>query len=220
MIEKLVDGGYMMVPLVICSVLALSVLIDRAVAFYKNGQVDVRSLRAKVLEMLDQGRDEEALQLCQSTPSPVSAVMMVGIQSYIKHRDLNKRPESITAIMEKAMDDYAEHAMSSVEKRLNVLSTIAMAAPLLGMCGTVIGMITSFEAMRTAKDTTGPEVASGISEALITTAAGLIIALFALIPNRIFVGMADRIDLEIDEASSELMDFVATKTETGQQATA
>ncbi|MFP4105115.1 MAG: MotA/TolQ/ExbB proton channel family protein [Phycisphaerae bacterium] len=216
MIETLYKGGYMMVPLILCSVLAVTVLIDRALAFYKNRQIDNRSLRARVMELLSQGRLNEAIELCDSTPSPVSAVLMVGLQSYRKHRALSKRPEAITSIMEESMDDYSIHAMSNVEKRLGVLSTIGNAAPLLGMTGTVLGMITTFETLSSMKGMDIQALGVGIAEALITTAAGLLIALLAVIPYRMFTSMADRIDLEIEESRSELLDFVATQMETAE----
>jgi biopolymer transport protein ExbB/TolQ len=120
------------------------------------------------------------------------------------------------AIMEKAMDDYAQHAMSAVEKRFNVLVTVGSAAPLFGMTGTVTGMIASFGAM-SAAGVEASGVAAGISEALITTAAGLLIALAAVIPYNVFLSMSEKIDREIGETSSELLDFVATRTATATQ---
>ena len=110
------------------------------------------------------------------------------------------------------MEDYSLHSISAVEKRLWVLSTIGNAAPLLGMTGTVMGMIKSFEKLAEAAD---PAIIGiGISEALITTAAGLLIALGAVIPYSIFVSMAEDIELEIDESSSEMLEFLATGAET------
>lgn len=212
MLELIAKGKELMIPLLACSLLAISVIVDRAWAFWRHRRVDNRSLRAKVLEMLSEGKVGEAARICASTPGPISAVLLSGLQSYDKHRELENRPESITSVMEKAMDDYAQHAMSHVEKRFNVLATIATAAPLLGMTGTVTGMIRSFEAMY-AGGVSENAVALGISEALITTATGLIVALIAKIPHDFFQSLADRIDLEIEESTSELLDHVATAVE-------
>lgn len=217
MFNTLLAGGPMMIPLIICSILAVAVIIDRMLAFRENKKIDTRALRAQVLGLLEEGRVEEAAQRCASTPGPVSAVLLVGLQSYAKHINLTNRPESITAVMEKAMDDFAQHAISAVEKRLSVLSTIGNAAPLLGMTGTVTGMIASFASFADAGGLDGGgKVAAGISEALTTTAAGLIIALIAVIPYNWFASMSDEIDLEIEEATTELIDFVATRLE-GEQ---
>ena len=211
MLDTLIKGSWLMIPLMACSIVATAVLIDRALAFYANRKVDTRSLRANVLKLLEQSRVHDAAVLCANTPGPVSAVLLTGIQSYTKHRELASKVESLTSVMEKAMDDYALHAMSAVEKRLGILSTVGNAAPLLGMTGTVTGMILSFSNLQQGADSAG--VALGIAEALITTAAGLIIALWAVIPYHMFNSAAGKIDLEIEETSSELLDFVATRVE-------
>ena len=216
MLRLLIDGGSMMVPLLACSILTLAVLFDRGYAFYLHSKTDTRALRARALELVRDDRVDEAAALCAGTPSPVSAVLLIGLQSYKRHREITPRTESLMAIMEKAMDDYAQHAMSAVEKRFNVLVTVGSAAPLFGMTGTVTGMIASFGAM-SAAGVEASGVAAGISEALITTAAGLLIALAAVIPYNVFLSMSERIDLEIGETSSGLLDFVATRAATATQ---
>jgi len=210
MLQLLIDGGTMMVPLLLCSIFTIAVLIDRGLAFYRHNKTDTRALRAKVLDMIEEERVDEAAALCATTPSPVAAVLLAGLQSYAKHHPLASRVESLLAIMEKAMGDYTQHAMNAVEKRFTVLTTVGSAAPLFGMTGTVTGMITSFGAL-SAAGVEASGVASGIAEALITTAAGLLIALAAVIPYNIFTAMSNRIELEIDEASSELLDLIATR---------
>ena len=113
MLEHILEGGTMMIPLLICSILALTVFIDRAVAFYQNKKIDVRALRAEVLELLAEGREDDAVLICSSTPGPVSAVMLVGLQSYQKLTAANERPEVVRAVMTKAMEDYSLHAISA-----------------------------------------------------------------------------------------------------------
>jgi biopolymer transport protein ExbB len=211
--NTIVAGGWVMIPLMAFSIVAIGVAVDRFIAFHRHRQIDNRSLRAKVLEMLDEGRVEDAAMLCANTPGPVSAVLLVGLKSYHKHKPLTDRSDELTDVMEKAMDDYQLHAVSAVQKRLNVLSTIGNAAPLLGMTGTVLGMIASFGALTEMND---DAVMSGISEALITTAAGLIIALIAVIPYNYFASAADRIELDIEEATTEMLDHVATRVEARQ----
>ncbi|MDP6523080.1 MAG: MotA/TolQ/ExbB proton channel family protein [Kiritimatiellia bacterium] len=210
MLETIVQGKMMMIPLMVCSVLALAVFLDRLWAFYSNSKIDTRALRAQLMKHLRRGNVSDAALLCANTPGPVSAVLLTGLQSYAK---LEKRtPENLRLTVGEAMEDYSLHSISAVEKRLWVLSTIGNAAPLLGMTGTVMGMIKSFEKLAEAAD---PAIIGiGISEALITTAAGLLIALGAVIPYSIFVSMAEDIELEIDESSSEMLEFLATGAET------
>ncbi len=144
MLETIIQGSWMMVPLMICSVLALAAIIDRWWAFRTNAGVDARALRSKVLELLGEGEIDEGAKLCASTPGPVSAVILAGLQAYSRLKAIGGTPEIIRTVTEKAMEDYSLHAMSAVEKRLNILSTVGNAAPLLGMTGTVTGMINSF----------------------------------------------------------------------------
>ena len=124
MLEKIIEGGYMMFPLLVCSVLALGVFIERSMAFYRNSKIDVRSLRAEILTLFSEGRIEDAIVLCASTPGPISAVLLVGLETYRKLQSINESAESVRTIMQKSMEDYSLHAMSAVEKRLNILATI------------------------------------------------------------------------------------------------
>ena len=216
MLKYLVEGGFMMVPLAICSILTLAVIVDRAMAFAGYRAVDNRSLRAQILELLSLGDFTGAARLCASTTGPVAAVLLAGLQSYHRHGSIQSRSSSITTVVEKSMEDYSAHALGAVETRLGILSTVGNAAPLFGMAGTVLGMIKAFGNMAAAGGLEGAAVAGGISEALVTTAAGLLIALAAVIPYNYFTGLSDRIALDIDEAATELIDFVATRAAAGE----
>jgi biopolymer transport protein ExbB len=155
---------------------------------------------------LRRGEVNDAALLCISTPGPVAAVLLAGLQSYSR---LDKRtPENLRLSVGEAMEDHALHSTSAVEKHLWLLSMIGNAAPLLGMSGTVLGMIKSFEKLGESSD---PQIIGvGISEALITTAAGLLIALAAVIPFSFFTSRAEEIELEIGESSSEMLEFLVT----------
>jgi biopolymer transport protein ExbB len=211
MLETIIKGGSLMIPLMIESVLALGILIDRWVAFRANDRMDVRSLRAKVLDLLRQDKVSEAALLCANTPNPVSAVMLAGLQAYAKHRQHTSNGAALRPLVQDALEDHAYGASSAVEKRLNILSFIGNSAPLFGMTGTVTGMIKSFAAIAGAGALEGSIVAGGIAEALITTAAGLLIAMGAVIPYHYFMGRADAIMMDVHEASSELIDFITLK---------
>jgi biopolymer transport protein ExbB/TolQ len=160
MLKTLIDGGPLMIILMAESVLAIAIALDRWVAFRANNRVDVRTLRAKVQKQMLAGKYDDAMAICLTTPGPVSAVMAAGLQSYIRHRVVTSNGETLRAIMQDAMADYARMAMSMVEKRLNVLSFIGTSAPLFGMTGTVTGMIRSFAAIAAAGDVDATVVAS------------------------------------------------------------
>ena len=210
MLETILKGKWMMIPLMVCSIFALGVFIDRLLAFYANSKVDVRSLRSQLMKLLRKHRIRDAAVLCTNTPGPVSSVLLAGLQSFMK---LNKKtPENTRMTVGQAMEDSSLHSISAVDKRLWILAMIGTAAPLLGMTGTVTGMIASFEELAHSSSGVNTEAVSiGIAEALITTAAGLLIALGAVIPYGIFSSMSDKIGLEIEEASTEMLDLLATE---------
>jgi biopolymer transport protein ExbB len=210
LLETLLQGRIMMVPLIICSVLALAVFLDRFMAFYKNNKVDVRALRSQLARLLREHKVREAALLCGTTPGPISAVLLAGLQSYLKLE--KKTPENTRITVGQAMDDFTRQSIGMVEKRLWMLATIASAAPLLGMTGTVTGMIKSFKQLAEAGADAGA-VGVGISEALVTTSAGLIIALAAVIPYSFFISVSDRIELEIEEAASDTVDMLVTEVD-------
>lgn len=209
LLETILQGRIMMVPLIICSVLTLAVFLDRFMAFYRNSKIDVRALRSQLIRLLREHKVREAAVLCAATPGPISSVLLAGLQSYLK---LDKKtPENTRITVGQAMDDFTRQAIGMVDRRLWILAMVAAAAPLLGMTGTVTGMIKSFKELSQQGDPTA--IAEGISEALVTTAGGLIIGLAAVIPYSIFASLSDRIELDIEEAASETLDVLATEVD-------
>ena len=211
LLETLIKGRAMMIPLLACSVIALAVVLDRMVAFYNNSKVDVPALQSYLMRLLREHKVKDAAVLCANTPSPVSAVLLTGLQSYMK---LEKRTSENTRItVGQAMEDFLRQSIGTVEKRLWILATIGTVAPLLGMTGTVTGMINSFQNLAEASGVDAGKVGIGISEALITTAAGLIIALFAVIPYSYFTSISDKTELDIEEASAQMLDLLAVEVD-------
>jgi biopolymer transport protein ExbB len=212
MLEHILKGGPMMIPLVICSLISLAVVYDRWTAFKKNRRIDTRSLRAKVLEHLRLNNANAAIDECVSTKGPVAAVMLTGLRSYSHLQGKNEKSETMRMVIAQVMEEYSAQAMSVVNKRLEFLTTIGTAAPLLGMTGTVTGMIASFAGLADAGSIggSGGLVAEGIAEALVTTAVGLIVALMAVIPQSVFNRWSDQIELELEESSSEMVEFILT----------
>ncbi len=211
MIEQIINGKIMMAPLMACSLITLAVIYDRWFAFRENRRIDTRSLRSKVINHLRSERIDAAIEECIAARGPIASVLLAGLRSYAQLRGKQESPDTMRMVVGQVMDDYSAQAMSVVNKRLDVLTTIGTAAPLLGMTGTVTGMITSFAGLAEAGGMGGGSVvANGIAEAMITTAAGLIIALFAVIPQSVFNRWSDDIELEMEEANSELVEFILT----------
>jgi len=212
MIEQILKGGPMMVPIMACSLVSLAVVYDRWVAFRENRKVDTRALRSKVLALLRANDLDGAIRECETSRGPIAAVLLAGLRSYQQLRGKNENAETMRLVVGEVMSDYSVQAMSTVNKRLDVLTTVGTAAPLLGMTGTVTGMIRSFSGLAAAGSIggSGGAVANGIAEAMITTAAGLIVALAAVIPQSVFNRWSDEIELEIEESTAEVVEFILT----------
>lgn len=212
MIEQILKGGPLMIPLMLCSLVGLAVVYDRWMAFRANRKIDTRSLRTKIITKLRANDITGAISECETTRGPIASVLLAGLRSYKQLLGKNESAETMRLVVGEVMNDYSAQAMSIVNKRIDVLTTIAMAAPLLGMTGTVTGMIASFAGLAEAGSVGGGggAVAAGIAEALITTAAGLLIALAAVIPQSVFNRWSDEIELEIEEGTSELVEFILT----------
>lgn len=201
-----------MIPLILCSLISLAVVYDRWFAFRENRKVNTRSLRSKVLGHLRQNDIVSAARECETARGPIASVLLAGLRSYQHLRGKNESSETMRLVVGQVMEDHSTQAMGVVNRRLDVLTTIGTAAPLLGMTGTVTGMIASFAGLADAGSVggSGGAVANGIAEAMITTAVGLIIALFAVIPQSVFNRWSDEIELEIEEANSEVVEFILT----------
>lgn len=206
MLGILMDGGWMMLPLVICSVLGLAVIIDRLRAFRAAGG-DQEKLRKDLREKLEEGDVEAALAIVTKAEGPVAATFLTGLNRFLKLMARGREPEQAANAAIKSMEEYAPKAMRALEKRLNLLVLVAAIAPLLGMTGTVTGMIASFDVMASSAGLDPGAVAGGIGEALITTAGGLLVAIPCVVCYNFFTRRVDEITSTID---SGLADFLET----------
>jgi biopolymer transport protein ExbB len=210
MLEYILDGGPFMALEITCSVFLVAVVIDRVRVFRQLRQ-DHREFRQEIGELIEQGSVEEAMALCKSTGGPVAAVLLAGIDKY---RQLLARGRTIAEIevnVAKTMEDYIPHAMETLERRMYILPLLASVSPLLGMLGTVSGMITSFSSLSVSGvDSAG--VAAGISVAFITTAGGLCVAVPAVVAYNILFKRAEKVSLELQAASMGLVNSIALRS--------
>lgn len=212
MLEHILNGGPLMYPLMICSIVSLAVVYDRWMAFRANRKIDTRALRSRVLSYLSEGNITGAISECETSRGPIASVLLAGLRSYQQLHEKGESSETMRMVVAQVMEDYSAQAMGIVNKRLDVLTTIGTAAPLLGMTGTVTGMIVSFTGLADAGSISGSGdvVANGIAQALVTTAVGLIIALSAVIPQSVFNRWSDEIELEIEESTTDVVEFILT----------
>lgn len=192
--KQYVAGGIFMHPLLICSIVAIVFLIERAVTLAR-ARINVRRLMNDVLVTMRAEGVEGAMKVCERTRGPIAAVIHSGLIRAARG------PEAV----KEAIETAGSIETSFLERGLVALATVSQVAPLLGFLGTVSGMINAFAAIAAAEQVSAKVVASGIQEALITTAAGLIIAIPASLGHSFFVSRIDRFVLEMEESSAELV---------------
>lgn len=199
LIQLFADGGFMMYPLLLASLLGLGVIIAKAYILWAARRDAQRVLR-EADALAREGRLGEAIELAERTPGPVSAILLAGLRR----------------IRERRAGRDIEHAMSStgtielgfLERGLVVLATVATVAPLMGFLGTVWGMIAAFAAIEIAGQVEATLVAAGIKIALITTAAGLVIAIPINIAYNFFVTRIDQLIVDMEEGTNAVVSLM------------
>jgi len=193
------DGGWMMYPLVLCSLIALGVIIAKAWTLYQAHHGTARVLQ-DVAEKAMAGHTDEAMAIAAETPGPAAAILLVGLRR-IGHKTL------VQGEIEKAVATTGAIELGFLERGLVILATIANVAPLMGFLGTVAGMILAFGAIERAGDVDPSLVAGGIKVALLTTAAGLIIAIPVNIAYNFFVTRIDRLIMDMEHGAQEVVNL-------------
>ena len=195
----IVDAGIVMWLILGCSLLAVFIFIGKWFQFHR-AQVNVRELVSGLVNVLQRDGMIEALTLCDNTPGPVARILTAAIQAYQNEDDIRR-----------AIDDAVLVELPRLESHLNVLGTLAKVAPLLGLLGTVLGMQETFAAMRSSMALN--DLSGGISTALVTTGAGLTLAVPCLIAYNYLVARVETFCIEMEKASSEIIYFFDHKND-------
>ncbi len=193
------DGGWMMYPLVLCSLIALGVIIAKAWTLWQAHHGTTRVLQ-EVEQKAIAGNIDEAMAIAAETPGPAAAILLVGLRR-IRHKRL------VQGEIEKAVATTGAIELGFLERGLVILATIANVAPLMGFLGTVAGMILAFGAIERAGDVDPSLVAGGIKVALLTTAAGLIIAIPVNIAYNFFVTRIDQLIMDMEHGAQEIVNL-------------
>jgi biopolymer transport protein ExbB len=201
--ELLAAGGWVMPVIILCSVIALGICIERSVALNPD-RIAPPHLLANVWKQLRAGElDAQRLKALRQG-SPLGAILAAGLVNRSQGRD----------VMKESIQEAAGHVVHDLERYLNTLGTVAAGAPLLGLLGTVVGMIRVFTEITVQGTGNANALAGGISEALITTAAGLVVAIPALVMHRFFTGKIDTIVVGLEQVSIKLVDALHTGKKT------
>jgi biopolymer transport protein ExbB len=197
--QKYIEGGFFMHPILASLIIGLAFSIER---FYTltRANINTKKFLVDVKRALEEGGIEKAKELCANTRGPVASVF---------HAGLLRVDEGIEAA-EKAIISYGAIEMSFLERGLIWISTFITLAPMLGFTGTVQGMIQAFDAIKEANQISPSIVAGGIAVALLTTLFGLIVAMILQVFYNYFVSRIDKIVIDMEESSVELIDALVT----------
>lgn len=202
MFDIIQKGGPVMYPIILCSVLALAIVLERLYHLYR-AQIDTKKFIEEVTASIKKNKISEAVEMCDQTPGPIAHILKAGI---LKH---NYSREEI----KEAVEDAGLHEIPRLERNLNGLGTIAQVAPLLGLLGTVTGMVRCFQVVQEKSSSLAPvnpgDLAGGIWEALITTVAGLIVGIPALVAYNYLASLVNHFVWEMELSANHLIETLS-----------
>ncbi|MCD6459610.1 MotA/TolQ/ExbB proton channel family protein [bacterium] len=198
MLDILIKGGPIMYLILLCSIIAVAVFLERLIHFHK-ASIDTGKFMSGLRNILRNRNYTEAITICDETPGPMAYTLKVGIMAHSKPREEIKE----------AMQDASLYEIPRLERKLVILGTIAHLTPLLGLLGTVSGMINAFKAIVNNPGPVNPTLlAQGIWEALITTAAGLVVAIPTFVAYNYLISRVNSIVVEMEKASTEVANLL------------
>ncbi|MFH1858054.1 MAG: MotA/TolQ/ExbB proton channel family protein [Candidatus Omnitrophota bacterium] len=199
-------GGPVMYPILFCSIIALAVVIDR-VYHLRRARVDTEAFMERISNALRRNRIVEAIDMCEDTPGPIAHILKAGL---LRH----DRPRQE---VRDTIEDAAMHEVPRLQRYLNVLGTVTHVSPLLGLLGTVTGMVSAFQVIEEKSSHFGPvnpgDLASGIWEALLTTVFGLCVAIPALVAYNWLMSWVNRFVLDMERSATEMINVLSQRKE-------
>ena len=197
MFELIKAGGWLMLPIIICSIVALAIIVERFWSLQRS-RVAPANLVSDIWKLAKRG-ELDARRLAElRAGSPLGRVLAAGLMNLNADRQ----------IMKESIEETGRHVVTELERYLNALGTIAAISPLLGLLGTVVGMIKVFTAISVAGTGNTGALAGGISEALITTVAGLSVAIPALMFYRFFRARVDELVVTMEQQSLKMVEIL------------
>ena len=204
MIDWIQKGGPVMYPIILCSILAFAIAIERLYHLHR-AKIDTKKFMDDIANTLSRNKIVEAVELCEKTPGPIAHILKAGIMKHDRPRQEIKE----------AIEDAGLYEVPRLEKNVTVLATIAHIAPLLGLLGTVTGMVRCFQTIQEKSTSLNPvspgDLAGGIWEALITTVAGLTVSIPALVAYNYFVNRVNGFILDMEKAATDLVNILTQK---------
>jgi biopolymer transport protein ExbB len=198
MVRLFLEGGEFMWPILGLLIVGLAFVLERFWTLTR-ASVNTRKFLSRIRIALEQGGVAAAAEECEKTPGPVASIFHAGLS----------RSDKGLVYVEKAITTAGSLEMAFLERGMIVLSTVIVIAPMLGFTGTVWGMVQAFDAIKVQNDISPAIVASGISQALLTTLFGLIVAIIIQVFNNYFTTRIDKLIIDMEESSVELIDALS-----------
>src|SRR5437016_2926900 len=201
--------------LAIMSAWSIGVMIDRLLA-YSAARKQSREFAPLVAGCLKEGKIDEAINVSeQNRKSHLAKVVVAGLQEFQAHQASAEIPGEAIEASKRALERATAITNAELKRGISGLATIGSTAPFVGLFGTVVGIINAFQGMSSEKSTGLGAVAGGISEALVTTAIGLFVAIPAVWMFNYFTGKIEAFDVEMGNSSSELIDYFLKRSQRG-----
>ncbi len=197
MYDFVVKGGVLMIPIALCSIIALAIFLERLWSL-RRSKVIPRDFLIEIEDLIRREKIPEAITRCRKDNSSMANIIVAGIRNFGKRRE----------IVKESIEEIGRREAATLERYINVVGTIAAIAPLLGLLGTVFGMIKAFNVISIQGVGNPSSLAGGISEALITTAAGLVVAIPTFVLYRYLANKADALIVEMEENSIRMVDLL------------
>ncbi len=201
MIELFQKGGPMMWPILIVLLIGLTFIVERFITLLLKARLNPLKFMDELTAAMDKGGVDAGRELCDSTPQPVAKVLGAGLVKVKRGREF----------VEEGIASAGAVELVFLDRGMLWIAMASTLAPIMGFLGTVTGMIKAFEAIAIAGEVEPSIVASGISEALITTATGLTIAAPMILFHTLFTSMIDRYSRDMEQAASSLVDYLLEK---------
>ena len=209
------DGGPLVAGLIMLSIMSVTLVFERLFTIQRaRGKEPIPTFMRNVRKRIDSLDIEGAADLCSKQRGSLANVLRAGLDRYAVVRASAIDRQAKIQEVQKAMDEANMLEVPLLERNLIALATIASIATMVGLLGTVIGMIRSFAALGHAGSVDAVKLAVGISEALVNTAGGLFVAIFSIVLYNVFVTMIDNFNYMMDEATLEVVEVLSVKEAT------
>jgi len=199
-------GGAIMYPIILCSIMAFAVILER-LYYLRKIKIDTVAFMSKIEGALKYNKVAEAVKICEDTAGPVARIIKAGILKYDRPRQE----------IREAIEDAGHQEVPKLEKHIKILATIAHISPLFGLLGTVTGMVKAFQVIQIKAAALNPvsagDLAGGIWTALLTTAAGLIVAIPAIAAYHYLAARVQDFTLEMEHSATELINILSQRIE-------